>query len=74
MSNGNNTYTEDEVIRFAEDLGRFYKFDPTSKTWRMETHLAPGMLTQTTKQLLDRLVNTSKGWEDRKRELGINNH
>jgi hypothetical protein len=65
------TYTEDEVIEFVETLGYFYKFDYERKTWNMQTHLAPGMLHQTTKQLLDRLIDTPKWWEERKKYLGI---
>jgi hypothetical protein len=66
-----NTYTEEEVVEFVETLVKFYKYDPATKTWNMQTHLAPGMLHETTKQLLDRLINTEKHWQERKKSLGI---
>lgn len=66
-----SVYTEEEVIGFVETLMKFYKYDPNTKTWNMQTHLAPGMLHETTGQLLDRLVNTEKQWQERKRALGI---
>lgn len=62
-------YTEAEVIQFAEDLGKFYKYDDESKTWRIETGMAPGMLRQTTKQLLHRLIDTPKRWEEQKKSI-----
>jgi hypothetical protein len=65
-------YTEEEVIKFVETLGYLYKFDHATKKWNMQTNMAPGMLNETTKQLLDRLINTDKDWEKRKKKLGIN--
>lgn len=66
-----SVYTEEEVIGFIETLMKFYKYDPNTKTWNMQTHLAPGMLHETTEQLLERLINTEKRWQERKRALGI---
>jgi hypothetical protein len=65
----NKVYTEDEVVKFAETLGYLYKFDNIKKTWRMETNLAPGLLNETTKQLIHRLIDTSKDWDKRMKEL-----
>lgn len=62
-------YTEDEVVKFVETLGYLYKFDRNKKTWCMETNMAPGMLNETTKQLIDRLIDSPKRWEEQRKRL-----
>ena len=57
------TYTKEEVIEFAENLGKLYKYDWDTKTWNMQTNLAPGMLHETSAQLLDRLIDSEKRWK-----------
>jgi hypothetical protein len=63
----NALYTEEEVVYFIETLMKFYKYEPETKTWNMQTHMAPGMLHETTAQLLQRLINTEKEWQERRR-------
>lgn len=58
-----NTYTKQEVIDFVEKLW-MYKFDYETKTWNMQTHLAPGALHETTEQLIDRFIDSDKRWKE----------
>lgn len=47
------TFTRQEVTKVMECLW-MYKFDYETKMWSMNTHLAPGMLKESSDQLLNR--------------------
>ena len=51
------SYTPDEVMYIMEVLGTMYKYDYESGLWNMQTHLAPGIVHEGTKDLLDRMEN-----------------
>lgn len=49
------SYTPNEVMYIMEVLGAMYEYDYTSGLWNMQTHMAPGMIHEGTKALLDRM-------------------